>query len=1335
MKRKVFRTSWLALVSFPFAAVALTSQLSVNPPAASPGAVVQLRGEVPAGQTDLCFYWEQAGELRPVARAAADPAGGFSLNAAVPADAPRGFGRWAVLPAGRPVGELTYADFEVLAPAPGQVSGTVKNAAGGTAGAGVPVRLLDISGLPVGEVLTDRDGRFVFPDLPAGRYVVQATRDGYAPAEATVPAGGLADVVVGQVAADQTLPLPPVMLVGAGGLAVPGGVFVGTQPVKLGDWTDVPMARLVSLKGKGLAPLKVRFWVELQRMLLPAEAPLVLVFQLKKAGQVVAHAETDATSLLFDQSPFNFPAHVAEFNSLELPPGKLALEVVAVTTLFQKVGQWQFPVEVVDLGQRWYAGHVKNPSLTVTKQDLSRLRYEFKGALPKVPGVGTPLFEEDLDFEFKKLHNRLDLGIALTERFYSDGNWSGSGKAVAQLTLLDTPLINQSLNLQVQGASLPGATYSLSLWSVPLGEMPPIPIWGAALPSPIDLCGLKFNGEVGIVLRLGGSVALGAQVKTDLRTTATVSPSLAVSLPIGANVEAAICKATAQIKPQATLSAPLVLDPFHQPPIYWDGLCLVFSGNANLALNCCGLGFDKSVDLFPPIKVGNCPAGLHGPAPAGADSLAFAPPRHASIAFSPAGFALAVWEGYVTVDGEIQRTAPVHSVFDGAAWSPPQPIAGPEFAGWEPQVTFLNPRRAIVVWVRPGPAGAALAGPEPQGVCDKISSLLNWGCSMVGGAVDLAESVWDAIFLSRATAAPGQPRLAISGTWNPPTMLSHDLPLDVRPVLASDPATGDAVLVWLREQEPIAGRQPALALYYARRGRSGWGAAERVDPRSNAFDLQPSFRFDRRGRPSAVWVRDADGDLGTPHDRGLVFSVLGTTGWSVPEALAPLPAAPWTPSLDFDDANAPVVAFVVPAVNPQTGELLGGDGLLSTLHVARRTGLGWVSAPVGRDTRAERPLLRVTPDNRALVLFRGFGDALRVRPQGEVTVAEADLATPELNWGLARLTKNDRLNWQVTAELNPQTGDPLVLWESRDPANLLAEPELLTLPARRLPDLTFAEPAIEFSDPFPTPTQPVRITVRVTNGGLAPLGVVSYQVHFFDREPLRGVTPFATRFLRGPLAPGAEEAVTADYTPTDRAWRTFYVVVDAADAVPEADEANNRAEAAWGGLPAPDAVAATPDARGGAARLAWTNPVADASVRTWIWRARAGSRESELVGISTGESFVDPLAEPGVEYTYLLAAFDPQNVRSAATETGPVNVPNPGPPDALALRLSAVHYRGTITLTWNVLPAGQLEAANALTGAATRWQPLTDGVKRLGGIPQLTLPAAQGQRFFRLTVP
>jgi hypothetical protein len=1292
--------------------------------------LVRLRGAARPGQPELRFYWEQGGELRAFATGTADPTGAFVATAQVPADATPGSARVGVLPVGGAVDELAFADFRVTPPAPAGITGTVRNASGAGAGAGLRVRLLDAGGLPVAETRTDPTSRFEFAGLASGLYVVQIVQDGYPPKSEVLQPGDAATLVAEPAPAD--FQVPPLYLVGAGAIALPGGSFSGTGPAKVGDWGDAPFARLVSLKGKGLAPVNVRFWAEVQRATLPSTAPLVLAFQFKKGGQVVASANSATPAIVFNQSPFDFAAFTADFNSLELPPGKFTLAIRAFSTLFAEVGHWEMPVEVVDLGQRWYAGHVKSPQLKVTREDFFQLRYEFKGTLPGgLPGVGTPLFSQPFDLKFKTVQNRFDLGISLTERFYTHGGWSGQAKALAQLTLLDMKVIDESRALNLQGASLPGATYSLPPWTVPLPGGQCVPVWGAALPEPVNLCGLKFNGQVGVVLCLDGQVSLGATVHSDLRTSATVTPALNVSLPVGASLEAAICDATANIKPAANLNAPIILDPAHAPPVYWNGLCLTLSGQANLALTCCGLGFDKSVDLFDPIKIGSCPAALRVALKAGEPSLAFAPPRRASVAFSPAGFALAVWENYVTRDGEVHRTTPVYSIYDGANWSPPQPIAGEAYAGWEPRVAFLSARRAVVVWVRTNPpGGAALAGPAPHGLCGTIEDLLDYGCELVGGAVNVVESVGD--FFGFARAAAGGPRPAISVTWQRPTSLTDDLPLDVRPVLAADPNSGDAVLVWLREQEPIAGRQQALALYFARRARGGWSAPERVDPLSNAFDLQPSLRFDRRGRPSLVWVRDADGDLGTPRDRRLVFSVLGTLGWSAPETLQPLPLAPWTPSLDFDELNRPLVAFVVPATDPATGLPLSGDGLLSTLHVARRLDRGWIAQPLGGETRAERPLLRVRPDNQALVCFRGFGTPTQTRPGGDVAAAVADLGADTLNWNVGRLTTDDRLNWQVAADLNPTSGEPLLVWETRDPADMSAEPELRSQPQPWIADLAFAAPELTFSQPHPTPREPVQITARLTNAGLKPVGLVSFHVSFYDREPLRGVTPFATQVVRGPLGFGEERPVTVAYTPADRAWRTFHVVVDSESVVPESNEDNNQAAAAWGGLPAPEGLAVTPSGGTGAPRLEWTNPVADGSVRNWIWRTRAGSRLAELIGATPGESFLDPLARAGEEYLYLVAAYDAAGARSTGAESVPVRAGAPEPVDSEWLRLNVVTFRGTATLTWNALPAVQLEMAESLAGGRTRWTPVTTGIEQLGGMAQFSLPAVQQQRFFRL---
>ena len=164
---------------------------------------------------------------------------------------------------------------------------------------------------------------------------------------------------------------------------------------------------------------------------------------------------------------------------------------------------------------------------------------------------------------------------------------------------------------------------------------------GVGVPLPVQPVRLIIN------VCFGGQVALYADILADLRTTATVAPGFNLALPIGANLELGPCKATAEICLDLGISVPIKLEPWHTPSVYWDGLCIQISGKATAALGCCGLGINKSVDLFDLVEIGNCPkhAGgvtLHNP---GEGSIS-APLRRASIAYSPAGYVAAVWENF-----------------------------------------------------------------------------------------------------------------------------------------------------------------------------------------------------------------------------------------------------------------------------------------------------------------------------------------------------------------------------------------------------------------------------------------------------------------------------------------------------------------------------------------------------------------------------------------------------------------------------------------------------------------------------------------------------------------
>lgn len=1325
------------------------ASFSLVPASGPPGSRRQARGSVtPAGVTALAMYWGQGDRLRLVAHGQSEASGAFDLPFTVPTDATTGAARVAVVSAPASPENLAYAAFEVVAPAPSRIAGVVRNAAGQGVGAGVVVRLAGPDGLAVAETVTAASGGFGFAAAPLGPHQVQVMTGGYPPEAVYLAPGENVNVQIDP--ADVSLdPLPAVMMRSAGAVALPGGSYSGKAPVKVGDWSDVPMTRLVSFPGKALPPLQVRFWAELQRITLPGHLPLAVGFQLRKGGQPVTTTMlAGLPQTVYPEGILDTPAFTADFNSLELPPGKLTLNVVAFTAFVIPipVGQWEFPIEVVDLGPRWYAGHVKNPKLTVTKKDFFTLRYGFSGTLPKLPGLGTPLFDEPLDLEFMTVNNTFNLGVELNEWVETHGFWDGSAKAEADLTLFSVPLINQSRKFLRQGASLANCTYDLEPLTLPLFGDICTTIFGAALPTKVKLCGdLGFSGYIGVKACFDGQVSLTSQILKDLHLEATVAPGFGLALPIGASLELLVCEATAQVVPKVTVSLPIKLDPSHTPPVFWDGLCVDITAKATTTLGCCddalsipGLDFE----LFEPIHLGNCPK--HSGTRALMDEeeeTRSAPPRHASIAYSPDGFAAAVWENHErTVTGRV-RTAPVYSVFNGTAWSTPQPVAGPEFAGWEPHIGFLGPHRAVISWVVPdtgdGQQGVGLTGPQPHGLCDLADDVLDLGCTILGTLAKGVKVVVGFIedinpFSLAATANASRPGLMEQPAS--PVVVADGPGWNVRPVLATNPATGDAVVLWLREQEPIPGQQRLLALYYSRLGPDGWSAPQRVDPASDYLDLQPSLRFDRQGRPAAVWVRDLDGDLDTPTDRLLVFSRLGTA-WSAPATLESLPPAPWTPSLDFDRNNQAVVAFVVPAADPRTGEPLGGDGTASTLQVARQFGLKWLPQAIGNGLRAERPVVRVSADNHALVFFRGFDLPGAGNPAGEIASAVASLDPSEPRWSTGPLTTDRLLNWQVAAELNPVNGEPLVVWETRDPTDAVAEPDLRGGPQSWAVDLAFAGQGLGFSQTHPTPGTAVEVTARVVNRGLKPLASASFRVSFFDQDPGRGATPFATRTIQGSLGFGQELPVTVSYTPADRAWRTIHVVVDADDAVLESDEANNHAALAWGGLGGPEDFNAAPVEGSGAVRLSWTSPAAEGSVRHWLWRTQVRTGERELLGATEGEEFTDDTVVAGEEYSYQLVAVDSSNVRSATGTTAAVTALEVPPPDPELLHLNYVAYGDAFTLTWNVLPAVQLEAAEALADNGTRWAPVTEGVEQFGGVAQITLPTLRGQRYFRLVLP
>lgn len=1352
----------------------------VLPGEALPGATLTVRGQIAAGAGEVGVYWEQAGGMRMLAAAQPERDGAFTLQIQVPVEAAGGP---ALLMAGPTAGSSPHAlavrSITVSDSAPASIAGAVQNAAGGSVGAGFRVRLRNHSGHVLAESSTDAGGRYLFAGLVPGRYIVEPLADGYAPEAKTVGSGGAVNFVAKPSSDPWTV--PPCWLVNAGAIALPGGLYKGPNVAQVGDWTQTPFAQLVSLPGKGQPPLTVRVWAEVKRGTLTSLLPLKVDFALLTSDDaVVAQHLSEAPALVHPSKPYD--AFFWDINSFELPPGKLRLRIRAVTQLgaapatagrggapglaslsgeggnsavvvptlpagwIITLSEWEYPVTVEGLGDRWFSNWSKNRSLSITQEDPFNLRYSYKGVLPNLPGFGNPLWSQPIDLDpFLTLENSLNTGVTVAEWFRSDGAWSGSAMLQASLTLLGQALLGGSKPLSgPAGSSLSKSSYSLNpAWKDELPEVK-LSVWGAGLPEPIEICGYKFGGDVGVFFTLSGEVSVAAKVENDLRLTATVTPAVKVGLPAEASLEFGVCGASADITPEASLGAPIELDPAKSLPVEWKGLCFTLSGTASASVHCCGVVNEKtSVDLFKPIHVGNCsaPQGLHA---AGAAVSRGAPPPHASVAVSPLGYAIAVWDQVVSENGVPRRTAPVYSLFNRSQWSDPAPVAGDTLAGWEPQVVFIGPARVLVTWVRPRSSGArtvalqvalgaerpsslaALGLPQavaPQSLCeDVVDAVAGVLCGIVQFGADVVSAIGDA-FSIFSREAP------LSMKWQLPRPVVDDPLFDLRPVLAGDFRTGQALLVWLREQDVPAGQQP-LALYQASFVDGAWSLPTRLDPDGRGMDLQPSVRFDREGNPAVVWMRDLDADLTTAHDRQLRFTSR-RQGWALPETLGGAPASPWTPSLDFDLNNQPAVAFVVPPNHPLTGKPLPADGHLGFLHLARRTERGWSDELVDSEVRAERPILRIGPDNRALVMFRSFGVAGIGSSGGGIACGISDLSAPDPIWNIGSVTRGGRSR-QLALDVDPETGQPVMFWESRDATRADGEPVLVRQQRPVLVDLAFGEEGLSFSSPRPNPGERVGISARVVNLGFRRFENAAAVVSFYDREPNRGAVPFAIVPFGDALGFGESAVVTASYLVSDRAERSFYAVVAPGREVQESDGQNNLTTGRCGGVPEPVGLTAIPFPLRSAVRLSWTSSITDGSVRHWIWR-QTGNGPFRLLGSTRSLEFTDLVAAPGQTSIYQVVTAEDGSGLASAAASAAADVAradsSAGPGD---VRLHVNFFGGAAHLSWNALPGVQLEVTDALDGGRTVWSPVTDPVSEVGGSGSFSQAAGVRTRFFRL---
>jgi hypothetical protein len=944
----------------------------------------------------------------------------------------------------------------------------------------------------------------------------------------------------------------------------------------------------------------------------------------------------------------------ARFDMSELPPGEHELAVVAYDE-FDVVSDepWRGTVHV------WDAGKVN--SWWVDEWDIAwseaERKYTIEATIPPI----SPWWEDDLELDLLgTLRNRLASDIIIKETFSIEGRWTAEAKGELDATLLSVDI------LDVLGVD--ETEYAFTSHFYPRDDARyhgrpnyygiPIKTWELFSVEETVYDGILWTwaGLISVRMRLDfgvdGSVTLSVNLEAESGAPSdggSLIPRLGAHVDFSLYVDILLGLASGGVTatPQFLAEFPIVLQA-SDPYIFVDQPCARFlvSGTAWVKVD---VGFWKHRWSWGPLEFvdvsypDDCsPSGwppsrlVHALAQDDDKPVIFAAPAVAADGF---GHALAVWIEDLSADPSQANPEVVFSFWDGAGWNDPLPITANDRWETDPRVAFLAPDRALVVWTQ---------NELPRDYADPDLSL----DTMLSNQ-ELYYSLWN------------------GAGWSAPARLTHNTRPDGRVALAADPAHGRALAAWVHDEDGLAATRGDWEIYYAVWDGAAWSTPAAIGPNPGA-ELEVELAYDGTGRGWAVWVRDPDGDLNeaTTSDRRAVYAIWDGAAWSVPASPVEWPTGVLYPSIAFDSANNPLVVFTVRGRLPSGN--LGGIGQ-DYLYSAYSRGGAWQVAPIGAETAAERPRVVVDGQDRAIVLFRGFGASNTAQYQGEMAAVVADLTRPTLAWGPPGfLTNDEALDWQIAFDVDRTTGDVHALGVkqgatsaasrvrsddfSRPPSlatkvattnGTISTAGLYTFDAAAAPDLTLAEADIAVSDAHPM-TQTVTISATVWNQGLTAT-TAPFVVRFVQGDPETGAI-IGERSVSGTLAPHGFATVSLAWTPGPGV-HGLAVIVDAGGAVAESDESNNVAVREIGWPSAPRLLTASRAPTSGHVLLTWEAPATGGIAGYRVYRATAAGGPYELIGLSLGTVFEDWVRpRPGETDFYVVAAYDEAGVLSAYSE-------------------------------------------------------------------------------------
>ncbi len=571
----------------------------------------------------------------------------------------------------------------------------------------------------------------------------------------------------------------------------------------------------------------------------------------------------------------------------------------------------------------------------------------------------------------------------------------------------------------------------------------------------------------------------------------------------------------------------------------------------------------------------------------------------------------------------------------------------------------------------------------------------------------------------------------VAGGWNAPIRLTTNAVSDGRPVLASNPATGEVLVAWVRDADGNPQTMGDLSIVTRHWSGSVWDAEQIVAHQAGSADMEPAIAYSTDGSQAwVVWARDHDAAYATNPDRHLNYAVWNGSTWSAPTEPSTWPSGAISPRLIFSSISSKPLVVMLARTDPGPDEE-GRPGGAAGIGVGNRLYAAWWGASatdwnvqaVG-DTRAESPQVMLVSDDRALILLRSFGSGDNdPASRGRVAAAEGELNPSSARWvSPGPLTVGDTPIWQISGMSIPLTGPN----DGSFGLNMMAVQENVDLPVNRSRALSPSAPAVvqtaehvtaqfvggtastgvlelnpatngvnlavedvSASNPRPVMGELVTITARIrsktvrpmTEAGNTHVDMFLYVNHFANQPDWLDVTAYD-----GELLFNESYTFTLHYRSSGKPENVMAELQYQGDL----NKNDNDGFLQVGALPPPQvAQAQSTHAQASNAGLSWSPPVSDTG-HYWTYRIYRGPTADgpwTPIGYSAVPAYTD-LTPSASELYYAIEAMDENNRRSQKSMVTLIPAP------VADFSAGTTNGKGPLTVGFT----------NSSTGTATRWE-------------------------------